>query len=190
MFYGVQGECKDCTKARVALNQKRVGDAYNSTEKGVIRVLYQTQKRHNKLRGHGSMPYSKPELSEWMYKNGFELLYKRWIESGKKKDLKPSIDRIDDFEGYSLDNIRLGTWFENRTHQYTDIVNGIGTSGSRCKKVYKYNSSNKLVEIYISYSQAVRSMGYSLEYQIKNKVKCRNGFYWSYSEKLNESQTN
>ena len=185
MFYGVQNECKECTKKRVSINQKRVGDAYDSTEKGVVRVLYKTQKRHNKLRGHGDMPYSKIELSEWLYKNNFKSLYDKWIESGKKKDLKPSVDRVNDFKGYSLGNIKLGTWAENKHHQYEDITNGTGTSGAMCKAVYQFDASSILVDSYISYNQAARSAGYSLEYQIKKKVKCRNGFYWSYSKEFN-----
>lgn len=184
MFYGVQNECKECTKYRVAKNQSRVGDSYDSTEKGVIRVIYKTQKRNNKLREHGEMPYNKIELSEWLYSNGFKLLYDNWIESGKDKDLKPSVDRLDDFKGYSLDNIRLGTWLENRQHQHRDILNGVGTSGARCKPLHKFDAELNLVDSYVSYNQAVRSIGYSLEYQIKKKVKCRGGFYWSYAKEF------
>ncbi len=185
MFYGVQNECKECTKARVARNQKKIGDAYDSTEKGVLRVIYKTQKSSSKRRGHGCIPYSKSELSEWLYSNSFKPLYDKWIESGKKKDLKPSVDRIDDFKGYSFDNIKLGTWAENRQHQYDDITSGNGTSGARCKAVYKLDDDFNPIDRYISYSQAARSMGYSLEYQIKKKVKCRSGFYWSYSKIFN-----
>lgn len=188
LFYGVQNECKECTKARVARNQRRVGDTYDSTEKGVVRVIYKTQKRNNKLRGYGCIPYSKPELSEWMHRKGFKSIYDNWIESGKDKDLKPSVDRLDDFKGYSLDNIRLGTWLENRQHQHRDILNGVGTSGARCKPLYKFDDEFNIIESYVSYSQAVRSIGYSLEYQIKKKVKCRSGFYWSYSKDFKQSK--
>lgn len=187
MFYGVQNECKECTKARVARNQKAVGDAYDSTEKGVIRVIYKSQKRSSKVRGHESVAYSKAELSDWLYSNGFKSLYDNWIDSGKEKDLKPSVDRLDDFKGYSFDNIRLGTWLDNRRHQHKDIINGIGTSGKRCKPLYKFDGGMNLVESYVSYNQASRDNGYSIEYQIKKQVKCRNGFYWSYSKNFNQS---
>ena len=187
MFYGVQNECKECTKIRVKSNLRRVGDAYDSTEKGVIRVIYKTQKRSNKLRGHGEMPYTKEELSLWLCDNGFKSIYDGWVKSGKSKDLKPSVDRMNDNEGYSFKNIRLGTWLDNRKHQYDDIVNGVGTSGARCKTLYKFDSDLNIIEAYISYSKASRDMGYSMEYQIKKKVKCRNGFYWSYSKEFNQS---
>ena len=180
LFYGVQGECKECTKARVKANSKKVGSAYDFTEKGVIRVIYKTQKRHNKLRGHGAMGYTKKELSDWLYENGFKVLFDAWSASGNLSPLKPSVDRIDDFKGYSFDNITLSTWDSNRKHQHDDIMNGVGTGGKRCKKLYRYNKKKELVATYVSYSQAVRDVGYSLEYQIRNNKMCRNGYYWSY----------
>ena len=98
--------------------------------------------------------------------------------------LVPSIDRLDDFKGYSFSNIRLTTWKENREHQYKDIKNGVGTSGARCKTIYKFNADKELICNYVSYNEAQRQMGYSLEYQIKKGVTCRNNFYWSYSDSL------
>jgi hypothetical protein len=46
-------------------------------------------------------------------KNNFYELYNNWIDSGYKKSDKPSVDRIDDYKGYSFDNIQLMTWKEN-----------------------------------------------------------------------------
>lgn len=180
-FYkGAGMKCKDCTKSDVRENLKNVGDAYDKTEKGVIRVIYKTQKRHNKLRGHGEIPYSKAELSSWLYTNGFKRLYDEWVSSGYLSDLKPSVDRINDFIGYSFDNIRLGTWRMNRNHQKQDILSGVNKSGRRCKRVMRFDSDYNLICEYPSYNSAARDCGYSIEYQIKNGVKCRNGFFWVY----------
>lgn len=179
-FYGVQNECKECTKARVRRNSKIVGNAYDFSEKGVFRVIYKTQKRHQKLRGHGDMPYTKDELISWCKSNGFDDLYSKWTDSGNDTKLKPSVDRIDDFKGYSFDNIRLGTWQENREHQASDITKGIGTSGKRCKPLAKMDGDGNLLCTYVSYKSAQRDVGYSIEYQIKNNTTCRNGFYWKY----------
>ena len=45
-FYKCAGmKCKDCTKSDVRENLKNVGDAYDKTEKGVIRVIHKTQKK-------------------------------------------------------------------------------------------------------------------------------------------------
>tara|TARA_R110000822_G_scaffold23066_4_gene71606 strand:+ start:4911 stop:5504 length:594 start_codon:yes stop_codon:yes gene_type:complete len=180
LFYGVQGECKECTKKRVKDNSQRVGSKYDFSEIGVVRVIYKTQKRHNKSRGYGDMPYTKKELSTWLYSNHFKSLYDSWVRSGWIKSKKPSIDRINDFKGYSFSNIKLGTWASNIKHQHQDITNGTGTSGLRCKLIYKYDGVKNLIATYVSYSSAARDMGYSLEYQIKKQVKCRSGYYWSY----------
>jgi hypothetical protein len=180
-FYGIQGECKECTKSRVKKNSIEVGNKYDFSEIGVVRVIYKTQKRHNKIRGHGVMPYSKSELKSWLYDNRFKALFDAWVLSGWLKRLKPSVDRIDDFKGYSFSNIKLGTWSDNAEHQHQDIINGIGTGGERCKVIYKYDGVKNLIATYVSYSSAARDMGYSLEYQIKKKIKCRGGYYWAYS---------
>lgn len=128
------------------------------------------------------MPYKKEELHEWLISKGIESLYDFWVNSGFSKDCKPSIDRLNDFNGYSFDNMRLVTWRENREHQHEDIREGKGTSGSRCKKLLKMSSNLEVIDTYISYSSAVRDMGYSLEYQIKKSIPCRSGFYWKYLE--------
>jgi|GEM_PF-2136575 len=182
LFYGVQNECKECTKKRVKANSLKVGGAYDFSEKGVFRVIYKTQKANQRNRGFGSLPYTKIELVSWCKENGFDSLFSEWVKSGNNKDLKPSVDRIDDLKGYSFSNISMGTWIQNREHQYSDIRNGIGTGGRRCKKVLKRDGGGVLVSEYVSYNSAVRDIGYSIEYQIKKGVQCRSGFYWSYAK--------
>ena len=169
-------KCKDCTKADIANNQTD----YDSTEKGVIRVIYKTQKTANKKRGFGALPYTKAELKDWLYKNNYKKMYDHWISKGMKKDDKPSVDRIDDFSGFSFNNIKLGTWKENRNHQYLDLITGVGTGGVRCKPVNKISKEGIIISTYVSLRSAQRDIGHSIEYALKNKVKCKGGFYWKY----------
>lgn len=182
MADGHLNKCIKCTKIDARSNQEKVGDTYDRSLKGLIRVIYKTQKRHQRARGHGGMPYDKDQLKKWLIENGILAMYESWVKSGFRKDEKPSTDRIDDFFGYSFDNMRLVTWKENREHQHEDIREGKGTSGRRCKKLLKMNSDLDVLDTYVSYSSAVRDMGYHLEYQIKNSKPCRSGFYWKYSE--------
>ena len=180
MADGHINKCIECSKDDVKANSKKVGTAYDFSEKGVFRVIYKTQKRHQKLRGHGDMPYTKQELISWCKDNGFDEIYDDWCEFANHKDLKPSVDRIDDLKGYSFDNIRLGTWEDNRKHQYMDIISGVGSGGKRCKPLLKLNKDMEIVCEYVSFNSAKRDVGYHMEYSIKNKTKCKNGFFWKY----------
>lgn len=174
------GQCITCVKERVKLRSLQNENADYFTEKGVIRTIYKTQKRSNKIRGFGEIPYSKKDFSVWLYENDFKLLYDRWMACGCIKDMKPSVDRLDDLKGYSLDNIRLVTWKDNREHQYKDIITATGSSGKRCKSLLQLSKEKEIIKEHISYNAAQREMGYSIEYQIKHNVPCRNGFYWQY----------
>lgn len=176
------GKCKECTKEAVRQNSLKVGDKYDRTKKGVFRVIYKTQKRNQKLRGHGELPYTKEQLIAWCEGNNFDDLYKKWKDSGYETNLKPSVDRLDTFKGYSLDNIQLVTWKENMDNQKEDILTGKGTGGKRCKEVEKLDENGNIIETYISFNEAYREEGYSMEYAIKNKIKCKRGFYWRYKE--------
>ena len=61
-----------------------------------------------------------------------QTLWSTWIESKYNTKLRPSVDRLDDSKGYSLDNIQLMTWDENRSkggRLKTKIVNMYDTHG-------------------------------------------------------------
>jgi hypothetical protein len=173
---GHLGKCKECAKKDARLNKTD----YGKTEKGVLRVIYKTQKRHNALRGHGSLPYTKEDLSKWMNANGFKKLYTDWVISNYKKDNKPSVDRINDFMGYSLSNITLVTWRDNREKQCKDILLGRGTSGRRCKKIQSFTPDRRVNCQYVSLNSAKRTVGYCMFYAVKNKTKDKDGLYWEY----------
>lgn len=176
MSDGRLNKCKECVKSYVRGNRSK----YDLTEKGVIRVIYKTQKRSNKLRGFGDMGYSKEWLKSWVYENGFKEIFDNWVDSGYMKNSKPSVDRIDDLIGYEKNNIKLTTWVKNLKKAHLERGLGVGTQGSLCKQLFAKNAKGEDLAVFASYSSASRFMGYSLEYQIKTGKPCRNGFYWSY----------
>lgn len=183
---GYLGKCKECAKKDSSDNDKNFGkneNSYDSTEKGVIRVIYKTQKANSKVRGHNPPDYTKEQLKDWLYANNYKNLYEDWVKNGYLKNLKPSTDRLNDFKGYSLDNIRLVTWGVNKLKQTTDILNGTGTAGLRCKAVLQYDENMVLVAEYVSFSSAKRINGFSMERSLKSGKRDRKiNNYWKYKE--------
>lgn len=178
MSDGYLGKCKQCTKADVKNN---IVD-YTLTEKGVIRVIYKSQRSNSKSRKMIPPEYSKKELKEWLYKNNFKQLFDNWVASGYKKNVKPSVDRINDYKPYSFNNIKLGTWLDNHNHLIDDILNGVGKSGKRCKAIMQFFNKG-LIAQYASYSFAKRTVGYSFERLINTgKPDRKNKFVWYYKE--------
>lgn len=180
---GHLNKCKECVKENSRNNEKNNSKSelsYDKTEKGVIRVIYKSQIFNSKRRGYVGPEYTKKELSEWLYNNGFKELYDMWKNSNYDKKLKPSCDRQNDFKKYSFDNIKLTTWDNNKKNQITDIYMGRSTSGKRCKKLLQLDSNKNLIAEYVSFSSAKRSMKYSMERSIRTGRKDNNGFFWIY----------
>jgi hypothetical protein len=175
---GHLGKCKEC----IIEYNKNYPTKCHLTEKGVIRIIYKTQKRNCKIRKMNQPTYSKYELKEWLYNNGFKKLFDNWVNSNYQKKLKPSVDRIDDFKSYSFDNIQLGTWQDNHNHQVKDILNGVNKSGARCKPILQFYKNN-LIARYVSYNSAKRVVGYSFEKLINTgKPDRKNKFVWYYEK--------
>ena len=181
---GYLNKCKECTKKDTNANEKCFShsfESYDKTEKGVIRVIYKTQKANSKRRKMPMPSYTKQELSIWLYKNGFKKVYDNWVKNNYHKELKPSIDRLDDFKPYDFKNIRLVTWSQNKQHQREDILNGIGTSGKMCKKIQQFNQNGEMVAEYVSLSAATRQIGRVIENAVRRKSPDCFGYIWKYA---------
>jgi hypothetical protein len=186
MTDGYLGKCKVCTRRDSKANPKSRSDCevgYDKTEKGVIRTIYKTQKSNSKRRGHPNPSYTKEELREWLYKNNFLEIFKTWKLKEHNKNWKPSVDRIDDFKPYTLDNIRLGTWRENLNHMISDTVNGIGLSGRKCRPIMQFDKDGIKLAEYVSYSSACRIIGYDIWRSLQTgKPDRKNKYIWKYKQ--------
>lgn len=169
--------CKECCKKASREADQFVKD---SSEKGVIRVLYKAQKCNSKQRGHPPPTYTKKEFKEWLYLNGYKELYDQWVASGYDKRKKPSCDRIDDFKGYSFDNIRLTTWGENKDKQTEDILLHRSTSGRRCKNVRRLDMNGNVLKEWVSHNSCSRETGIYIGYYIHEKIPAPDGYLYEY----------
>ncbi len=130
--HGVNSKCRACIstikrnkrlellkdKEWVIKEKNRNRDKYYRSKQGFISNKYNKMKSKSKERGHDLPTFSKDEFSEWMYKNGFEELFKRWKSSGYHTDFSPSVDRLNEDRGYIFSNMRLVTWKENLNYSY------------------------------------------------------------------------
>lgn len=170
-YFNNKSTCKECCNKR------------DYSEKGVIRVLYKTQRSNSKQRGHEPPAYTKQEFKDWLYANGFKELYDAWVASGYDKWLKPSCDRIDDYKGYSLDNIRLTTWRANKDKQTKDILLHRSTSGERCKTTQRIDASGNVLKEWVSLNAARRETGISgLDHYIHTAKQAPDGYYYRYAD--------
>jgi len=173
-FYS-NGWCIECNR--------EANKEYRKTKSGMIVKLYSTQRTNSRKRGDIMPSYTKRELKDFLYSiPEFHILYDNWKRSGYKSDLKPSLDRIDDYKSYSLDNIQLMTWEENKDKGYSDRKNGINNKVS--KRVKQYDKEGNFIAEYHSIMEASRKVNInngSISLCASGKTKTGRGYVWKYS---------
>ena len=107
----------------------------------------------------------------------FREMLQAYLASGKNLSLAPSIDRIDNNKGYSLDNIRWVTQGENsrKGAKYE--------SSGHMKKIKQLTSDLKIVRVWGSAKEVYLTLGYdrgSLCCCLKGRSKTSYGYKWQY----------
>lgn len=109
--------------------------------KGIIwwinRTYGQIRKRSKEITGN--LPgYSNQEFRDWIFLNKYRRnrlmkFYRSWIINNFDTKLVPSIDRINDYKGYSFENIRITVWKINNLRGKLSIKTkeGIKRSGEK-----------------------------------------------------------
>lgn len=147
--------------------------------------MYQNQKRRSKTRGHKPPTYSKEELREWvLVQKDCGKLFLNYINSGLKWDLAPSIDRLDDYKGYSFDNIRICTNRDNYMQAHYNIRNGI--NNKKNKPILQFDLDGNFIKEHYSQASAARSLG-NISYQANinrsaSKGRTAYNFKWQYKK--------
>ena len=95
---------------------------YNRSMKGIMNNIYRRQLKNSTKRGHTPPTYTKQQLIDYILTHPhIEALYNNYVDSKYNSDKIPSIDRIDSSKGYSMDNIQLCTWLDNKENNYKDM---------------------------------------------------------------------
>jgi len=169
---GLNYFCKECSRERTK--------KYKKTKEGLVSSIYGSQRQKSKLRGHKPPNYTNLELRDWMFsQTNFKELYDNYINNDYDVSLKPSCDRIDDYKGYSFDNIRLVTWGENQKRYYNDVKNGI--NNKRSKAIMQYTLDGVFIKEYYSHRKASRETGISAScicYCCNGTTQRAGGFKW------------
>jgi hypothetical protein len=140
------------------------------TKLGLVSSIYGHQKASSIARGHNLPTYTKDELKDWLFSQElFHLLYNNWKILDYQKEYTPSVDRKDDYIGYTMSNIQIMTWSENSDKAHSDFKSGANNKLS--KSVDKLTLDGEYICTYHSQQEAFRQTG------IKSKVisRCVNG---------------
>lgn len=147
---GHASECKQCASEAEIVRRR--------SKEGLIKTIYKKQIRSSKERNHKPPSYQKHELIKWcLNQQKFHDLYDDWVNSNYEKDLTPSIDRLDDYKGYSLANVQLSTWRENYIKAHKDRKEGVNNKHN--KAVKQLDLEGNLLNTFHSVCEAKRVTG-------------------------------
>lgn len=167
--------CKECSK--------EIRRKYLRSKPWLFSRIYWDQRSRYKKRWYWYPEYSKEEFIERIEsQESFEYLFKERESSWYKKDLVPSIDRVNDYKWYTLSNIRLVTRKENNDKAYLDRKEWINTKNA--KSVTSKSKSWVIQQTYYSIQEAERSTwidASSIVRCCKWKVKTAWWYKWFYN---------
>jgi len=169
---GLSSHCRPCRAADTAKRRR--------TKEGFLSALYARQRASSKRRGHPMPGYSNQELRTWALS---QPLFHELFKNRTSRNSSPSVDRIDDYKPYTLNNIQLMTWAENNKKAAKDTRGGV--LNKRSKAVTKLTLEGTELESYHSASHAARMNSLDMSSICRcsrGKSNQVGGFKWSYNE--------
>lgn len=130
---------------------------YKGSTYVVARKIFNAQNNNCRKRGQALPSYTLKELEQWLIaQSNWDSLYDAWIASGYLKDLAPSVDRLDNNISYTLSNIQLVTWAENRRLGRLSIY--LGKDTAQLRPVTAYHLDGRKYKDFYSVAAAVREV--------------------------------
>lgn len=151
-------------------------DLINSrTLSGHTSIAYNNQRASSRQRKHPMPTYTKFQLIDWvMSQDNSKKLFEDWISSDYDSNLAPSVDRLNDDKGYSFDNIRLVTWIENKSVEWSKKLKPISLKHKLTKIEYKFNSIKEACDTLNLSVEGISNV-------LGNRAKTSGGFYAKYT---------
>ena len=182
-MFGKQSNSKDGLNTWCFNCCKQYQDEYKKSIRGVVKNSLRVQRVNSVKRGHEKPNYSLDELYEFALNSDcFNQIYSDWVNSDYDTWLKPSFDRINNEKGYSFDNIKITTRYENVKRSWQErkdckIID-------RHRSVIQMNMDGNVLGVFSSISEAHRSTGVfnsNISYACSGKRKTAGGYKWKYS---------
>jgi hypothetical protein len=174
--YHYETNCKECERI-YDINRRH-------TLKGKIKSLYRSQVNHSKKRNMNKPNYSLVEFTNFLLKDDWFIQhYETWILSDYNNYFAPSIDRKNDYESYTLNNIQVLYWFENRNKSFNDRKNGVNNKSNKAViRIDKITGEKKQFHS-IQYA-ARQTNGYAanIHKALNKQIKSAYGYYWYYKK--------
>lgn len=206
-----KSRCKQCVKVKADINRNNASPEqierrklqlkrYRQDKKRELsewyKQIYRAMRGRNQRKFNADLPFSLDEFIDWVNKNYggiIEDMFQNYVDSGCDKYLKPSIDHIDDYKGYSFDNMQLMTWKENDIKGTYSRKNK-ESCGEIARKywsipVKQYDENGNLLNVYSSTREAERKTGIGsstisrcCRRNAQNIPTQSRGYRWEYQE--------
>jgi len=174
--HGLRADCKCCARIKSKSDGR--------SKKGLLNRIFQHQRRNCKARNHPMPDYTLSEFQSWAFNQSiFHALYNQWVIDDYDKNSTPSFDRIDDYQGYSIDRLQIISWRNHIDKSSYDRINGVNNKIS--KSVTQMTKNGVFIAKYHSQHEAYRVTNIhntSISACCLGKLSHAGGFKWSFDK--------
>jgi hypothetical protein len=148
--------------------------------------LYHNQIQSSKNRGMDLPDYSLEQLISWLIKQpNLTSLWDDYQNSGHQRMAAPSLDRLNDYLPYTLNNIRLVTFRENHNKFRKDAREGLlnPNSVTSARKIEQYSKDGTYIQTFFSSREAAEEVNggngsNNIRAVAVGRAKTAYGFIW------------